>query len=456
MGEQHGDKPSRSGARARAATILDVARRAGVSTATVSRALATPERVAESTRTSVFSAIREIGYTPNATARSLRARSTKMVLALLNGIGNSFYTAILNAVEETLFEADYVMLIGDTHGEPGRESHYDRLVRSGQVDGVLLFSGRLPHSGFAELGGGVPITLICNDIPEIDLPVVEIANRDAARTVVAYLIAAGHRRIAHIAGPQANIEAGERVLGYREALAAAGLPIDEGLIWAGDFRSQSGAEAARRFLAADPRPTAVFAANDESAIGFIKAVRDAGLAVPRDVSVVGFDDIGYAGLFDPGLTTMHQPRAELGRIAAEILVRRMGGDSNPAPRRTRLPCTLMVRDSVAPVRGHHRCAAACRGTQRPRGGSQEYDGAPRAFRPRRRILSLRGPVIVCGCRSAAEPAPTASRHRSATATDRSCGPRTRRMPPGNRPSASPGGRRRETGPRSSGCADRRC
>ena len=144
----------------RSVTITDVARRAGVSTATVSRALGKPDHVAEETRAAVFSAIQETGYIPNATARSLRARSTKMVLALLNGIGDSFFTAILNAVEEALFEAGYGMVMGDTRGDTARESHYDRLVRSGQVDGVLLFSGRLPDASFVDLDTSVPLTLV--------------------------------------------------------------------------------------------------------------------------------------------------------------------------------------------------------------------------------------------------------------------------------------------------------
>jgi LacI family repressor for deo operon, udp, cdd, tsx, nupC, and nupG len=347
-GRDTASPPTRGGRRF--VTITDVARRAGVSTATVSRTLAMPNRVAEKTRTAVFSAIHETGYIPNATARSLRARSTKMVLALLNGIGDSFFTAILNAVEEALFEAGYGVVMGDTRGDSAREGHYDRLVRSGQVDGVLLFSGRMPAPRFADLDASVPLTLICNDIPGMSVPFVESANRDAARTMVDYLIGVGHRRIGHITGPMRGPEADDRLAGYRDALEAAGIAFDRRLVWQGSYEAESGAAAATlHFLPLAERPTAVFAANDESAIGFIKAVRDAGLSVPEDVSVAGFDDIGYAALFDPGLTTMRQPRAELGRVAAEILVRRMTGKANPPPPRiTRLPCTLVVRESVAP------------------------------------------------------------------------------------------------------------
>ena len=333
----------------RSVTITDVAQRAGVSTATVSRALAMPDVVAKSTRAAVQAAILETGYTPNAMARSLRARSTKMVLALLNGIGDSFFTEILNSVEEALFDAGYGVVMGDTRGERARESHYERMVRSGQVDGVLLFSGRLPTRRFGELDSMVPLTLVCNDIPELSVPFVESANHDAARTLTEYLISVGHRRIAHITGPRRGSEAANRLGGYREALSQASIAFDPALVWQGEYRSESGAAAAKQhFLPMIDRPTAVFAANDESAIGFIKAVRDAGMSVPRDVSVAGFDDIGYAALFDPGLTTMHQPRAELGTVAAQMLVQRMTG--GPPPERiSRLPCSLIVRESVAPL-----------------------------------------------------------------------------------------------------------
>ena len=338
----------------RSVTIRDVALRAGVSTATVSRALASPGQVAEATRTQVFSAIAETGFTPNAAARSLRARSTKMILALLPGIGNSFYTPILNAVEDVLSAAGYGMIMGDTRRDRTREAHYDSLVRAGQVDGVMLLTGRLPRPDFADLDATIPITLICNDIPGEHLPVIEIANRDAARAMVDYLIEAGHRRIAHATGPLDNVEAQDRLAGYRDALRQAELPADEGIVWEGGFAFAHGVSVAARFLATPERPTAIFAANDEMAMGIIKTVKDAGLHVPRDVSVAGFDDIEFASYFDPALTTVRQPRAELGRLAAESLVARIGGIGNKMQLRTRLPCSLVIRDSVGP------CAASPR------------------------------------------------------------------------------------------------
>ena len=332
-------------------TIRDVARRANVSTATVSRALANPDRVAEATRAAVFRAISETGFTPNASARSLRARSTKMVLALLPGIGNSFYTPILNAVEEVLSLAGYGMIMGDTRMDHVREAHYDALVRAGQVDGVMLLTGRLPHPDFAALDATVPITLICNDIPgRHSLPVIEIENQESAHSVVDYLLSLGHRRIGHAIGPLDNVEAEYRLNGYRAGLAANGLPIDETIIWPGAFNFDAGVAVAQKFLAHPDPPTAMFTANDEMALGFIRVIKDAGLRVPEDVSVVGFDDIEYARYFDPALTTMHQPRAELGRLAAETIVARMSGSERVVPLRTRLPCKLVVRDSARALR----------------------------------------------------------------------------------------------------------
>lgn len=344
---RNNDLPTKKAQRRQATTILDVARQAGVSTATVSRALSRPERVAEATRQRVLAAVAEAGYTPNATARNLRVQSTKMVLCILPGLGHSFWNLIIDAVEEVLTQAKYGVLFGDTRNDPVREAHYDYIVRTGMVDGVLLFNGRLPGADFARLDPDVPITLISNDIPESGLPVIEVANRDAARAMTTHLIELGHRRIAHITGPEGNVETGERLRGYCDALIAAGLPVDGSLIWPGEFSLKAGVRAGGRFLAeTGNRPTAVFAASDEMAIGFIRATKEAGVSVPDDVSVAGFDGIEYSGVYDPTLTTVVQPRAEMGRLAAETLVKRMAGVSIET-RRVRLPCSLAFRDSVS-------------------------------------------------------------------------------------------------------------
>lgn len=335
-----------------AATITDVARRAGVSTATVSRTLAAPDRVASDTRAKVMAAVAATGYTPNITARNLRARSTRIVLALVPGMSNTFFNPILNAVEDTLSAAGYGLIIGDTQGSVAKEAHYTRLIRAGQVDGVILFTGHLPRDeDYTVAAAHVPIALVCNEIPGNSFfSVFDVANRQAAQMAVEYLVAAGHRRIAHIGGSPENIEARERMQGYADALSAAGLSSDPDLVWGDSFRFEAGVDAAHRYLAAAAPPTAVFAAADDAAIGFIRTVRDAGIRTPDDVSVVGFDDIEYANVIEPPLTTMHQPRADLGRSAATDLLLRMAPNApDLPPTRMRLPCKLVIRDSVRAI-----------------------------------------------------------------------------------------------------------
>jgi LacI family repressor for deo operon, udp, cdd, tsx, nupC, and nupG len=333
----------------RGITIFDVARKAGVSTATVSRALAFPDRVAEETRAAVFAAIAEVGYTPNASARNLRAKRSRMVLALVPGMDNAFFTPILNAIEDQLSDAGYGLIMGDTRNDARKEFHYARIIRAGQVDGVVLLIGHLPKSESDHaIEGLLPISIVLNEIKGANLPLFDVANRKAARTMVNFLISQGHRRIAHIRGPEGHIEANERVKGYGDALKAAGIPVEPELIWPGDFFPGSGKGSLQRFFAMSNRPTAVFASNDQSAIGFIKSLKDAGLSVPNDVSVAGFDDIGFLELFIPGLTTMRQPLADLGRLAALDLLNRIenSGKSLPAAR-VRLECELVIRESVA-------------------------------------------------------------------------------------------------------------
>ncbi|MBN9017354.1 MAG: LacI family DNA-binding transcriptional regulator [Rhizobiales bacterium] len=341
----------RSAQKAGAVTIQDVARRAGVSTATVSRAIALPDRVTEATREAVFSAIRETGYTPNAAARSLRAKSTRMVLVLLPGIGNSFFTPVLNALEEVFSEAGYGVLIGYARNSPRRETHYARVIRAGQVDGVLVVTGNIPRDeAFVQIPGSVPISLMFSEVPGTDeFSVFDVDNRAAAAAMVRHLIAQGHRRIAHIAGADASLEARERSAGYCDALREAGLPVDPALLWRGatNYDFGSGERAAPRFFALADKPTAVFAAADEMAFGFMRALKNQGLDIPGDVSVAGFDDTEYAVHYDPALTTMRQPRTELGTLAARDLLRRMTGkDGDVAISHVRLKCDLVVRESV--------------------------------------------------------------------------------------------------------------
>jgi LacI family transcriptional regulator, repressor for deo operon, udp, cdd, tsx, nupC, and nupG len=334
-------------------TIIDVAKRAGVSTATVSRALAKPEVVSPQARARVQEAIEEIGFTPNFAARNLRARRTMTVLVVVPNIANPFFAQILRGIDDALVAAGYGMIIGNLDNLAEREARYVDIVFAGQVDGVLLMSGRIPSAqGRLMTEAGVPMATICVRIAGTRLPHVVVNDRTAARAVVEHLFGLGHRRFGFISGPAGNINSEDRLLGFREALAAARLDPDRATYWAGDFMLGSGVRAAEQFLAARRRPTAVFAASDHMAISFMKTVRAAGVRVPDDVSVVGFDGIEFADFVEPTLTTVRQPRYELGRTGARVLLEAMRSEPTP-PGIVELEAPLIVRDSTAPPSPRH-------------------------------------------------------------------------------------------------------
>jgi LacI family repressor for deo operon, udp, cdd, tsx, nupC, and nupG len=331
--------------------IAEVAELAGVSTATVSRALSAPDKLRPDTLARVTEAVRRTGYTPNLAARTLRARRTMVVLVVVPDIANPFFSDVLRGIDEELSRHGYGVLIGNLANARAREPQLADLALAGQVDGVLLLNGRIPAGGRRALAAGdIPMVAICEAIPGARLPQVEVQNREAARQAVAHLVALGHRRIAYLAGPPDNILEHERRGGFCEGLAAAGLEAPAAAFYPGDFTFAAGVAAARRFLAARPRPTALFAANDEMAIGFVKTVRSGGLAVPDDVSVVGFDGIEFADFVEPTLTTFRQPRRALGAQGAALLVAAMRGEAiAPEHAHQRLAVPLLARGSTGPA-----------------------------------------------------------------------------------------------------------
>jgi LacI family transcriptional regulator, repressor for deo operon, udp, cdd, tsx, nupC, and nupG len=334
----------------RPVTIIDVAKRAGVSTATVSRALAKPEVVSPEARARVLAAISKTGFTPNFAARNLRARRTMTVLVVVPNIANPFFAQILRGIDDALVAFGYGIVIGNLDNLIEREARYVDLVFAGQVDGVLSMSSRVPAGdGRLMTDAGLPMATICVAIPGSGLPHILVDDRAASVAVVEHLAGLGHRRFGFIAGPAQNINSIDRRRGFRDGLAGAGLDPDQAVYWPGNFMFDSGIAAAQDFLARTDRPTAIYAASDHIAIAFMKTVRAAGVAVPRDVSVVGFDGIEFADFVEPTLTTVRQPRYELGRTGANVLLQAMRGEGAPAGR-IELPAPLLIRDSTAPPR----------------------------------------------------------------------------------------------------------
>lgn len=330
-------------------TIDEVARLAGVSIATVSRCLHTPDIVAAKTRDRVLGAVRQTGYTLNAAAQSLRQRRSNAVLVVVPDIGNTYFSAFLGGIEAEASAAGLTMLIGDTGRIKAREDAYVRYLLNGRADGALLLAD--PQSDWFDIPtrsaqSTAPIVTLSEVGPGGGPVTVSIDNEAAAQAAVTHLIAQGHRRIAHVCGPESNILTAQRLTGYRRALTEAGLTPDPQLEFPGDFGLAGGRAAFDHFQALSGRPTALFFANDEMAMGFLSTAHAAGVRVPRDVSIVGFDDIHFAQSCIPALTTIRQPRAEMGATAMRLLLSILAGE---APASVRLPFEPVIRDSTAPV-----------------------------------------------------------------------------------------------------------
>jgi DNA-binding LacI/PurR family transcriptional regulator len=341
--------PEQRGPRRRRPTIYDVARLAGVSTATVSRALNGTAPIADATRAAIDDAIEQLGYRPNPIARSLVTRSTQTIALLLPDITNPFYAELVSGIQQLMLEGDQSMVLCTTNGDPEQEARYLRLLRAKHVDGALVDGlGLAPERIAAFVEDGFPIVCLDRDVDFPTIPLVQVDNRLGARLATDYLISLGHTRIAHITGAEAQIS-DAREAGYREALHGAGIEPDPSLVAPGDFTEAGGHAAMRVLLESGARFTAIFCANDLSAMGALNSVLSSGRKVPLDLSIVGFDDVRLAPYTSPPLTTIHQPAAEMARHATELLLDLIGGKQPTEMRRLFAP-TLVVRGSTGPPR----------------------------------------------------------------------------------------------------------
>lgn len=331
-------------------TIQDVARRAKVSAATVSRALSSPERVSETTRERVSDAVRLTGYTINEAARSLRRRASRTILVAFPNIGNPYYSTILDSVVHEAASRGFGVLVANRLGEDPTQWLRDYFL-SNRADGMVLLDASLDVDQLHEMRtrqGKLPLVVACDEVLDARLHSVMSDNRAAAARATQHLIDLGHHRIGHIHSPARNNTVSERLLGYKQALSEAQLAIRPGWIIDGDFSLESGVAAAKTYLKLDDKPTAMFAANDEIAIGFISALRGVGIQCPRDISVIGFDDISVSRCVIPALTTMRQQRDEIGRLATKSLLDILEGmHSDADPIHIELKSPLIVRDSTA-------------------------------------------------------------------------------------------------------------
>jgi LacI family transcriptional regulator len=332
-------------------TIREIADLAGVSIATVSRVLNGRDDVADETREAVRRVIREHGYTANRSARSLSAGRTGLVGVLVPLVFPAYFSGILAGAAEALYERNFRLVLSPTQHQHAREvSLLDRLMH-GDTDGALIV---LPEESSDELeralDDGYPFVVVDPLMPlDERIPSVSAAHMSGADQAMRHLLSLGHRRIAAITGPSGWVATEDRRRGYRAALAAAGILPARALEVEADFEITDGERAAATLLDLREPPTAIFAFNDNIAIGAMRAARERGFRIPEDLSIVGFDDIEHATIVSPTLTTVRQPLAEMGRTAVSLLVRLLERQRFETMH-IELATRLVVRDSTAPPR----------------------------------------------------------------------------------------------------------
>lgn len=335
------------------ATIRDVAREAEVSIATVSRVLNESGPVRQATRERVLAAATRLRYSPSSAARSLITRQTKTLGVLLPDLYGEFFSELIRGIDRAAREAGYHILVSTSHNERAEVEAALQAMR-GRVDGLIVM---VPERGVDELAATLarPLPTVLLNQRTVDGGPhnrIVVDNEGGARAVVGYLVDAGHRRIALIGGPSANSDAEARRRGYRAALESAGLPLRAELEVASDFTEAGGYAAAQRLLALPERPSAVFAANDAMAIGALNALMEAGLAIPRDISLAGFDDIPMARYLHPALTSVRVPIQELGYQATTRLLQLLAHGMDESAWDVVLPTELVVRASSGAPRAH--------------------------------------------------------------------------------------------------------
>ncbi len=332
-------------------TIRDVAERAGVSTATVSHILNGTRHVSDKLKERVRQAMVELNYKPNALARSLRQKKTCTLGIIVPDSANPYFAEVARGVEDACFDQGYNVILCNSDTDLEKEALYIKVLVEKQVDGICLVaasSQTIEKYLDAAPQLQIPMVLIDRENPNIVADSVVVENTAGGIKAVEHLLSLGHQRIGCITGPPDLMNSQKRSDGYRQAIQQAGLPLDKSLVVEGDFRYEGGYDATKHLLSLTNPPTAVFACNDLMAVGAISAVVSLGLSVPEDVSIVGFDDIHLAVFANPSLTTVVQPKHEMGVMAAQILLQRIKEPDMP-PNRHLLKTYLLARDSTTDV-----------------------------------------------------------------------------------------------------------
>ena len=332
---------------ATAVTMADVARVAGVSKATVSRVINSHVQVDPLLAEAVRRTVRELNYRPSRVARSLRTRQSRVWALIISDVRNSFFTDMVKGVEEIAYEAGYSLVLCNAEEDPAKEASYLELAIAENVAGVILTPEGTATNIAPLIDLGIPVVLADRTLAQPDVDSVAVNNVVGARAAVGHLVSGGYERIACITGPLSKTTGSERYDGYREALEVAGIPVDKALVRIADFKEAGGHRAMEELLKLGEPPDAVFVANNVMTIGALRAISKAGLEIPDDIAVIGFDDMSWASLLRPPLTTVAQPTYDLGVETGRLLVSRLAGYTGAA-RTVLLSPSLVVRASSAP------------------------------------------------------------------------------------------------------------
>lgn len=331
-------------------TIREVAKRAGVSIATVSRVLNNDKRVKEDTYDRVRSIIDKYDYQPNMLGRNLRRTETKMILVITPSVSYPFHARVMEGIEETAVNNSYNIILCNTKLDSIKEEYYLDLLKTKRADGVIIMSPVLSLDKLHKIAENYAI-IQCSEYEEhADISLVTIDNYAAAYEAVNYLLSLGHKRIAMIGYRLKYMHAVNREQGYVNALADAGICVDPALVHHVDFdsayNSERIGEVVKAFLSLEERPTAIFALSDMLAYCVMHAITQCGLKVPDDISVMGFDDISFSSLISPGLSTISHPKFTMGSAATTLLIQQINGEIDK-PQKVFLDYKMVIRDSTA-------------------------------------------------------------------------------------------------------------
>ncbi|WP_294223628.1 LacI family DNA-binding transcriptional regulator [uncultured Shimia sp.] len=332
--------------------VIDVARLSGVSTATVSRVLNDPEVVSEATRKAVLAAVKQTGYRVNRAARSLRTNTSRTILALVPNLSNPFFSNILSGLERELNAADYSLLVTDSGEVELTADHIQRYVSAGQADGLIILDGAVELQQLELVQSAtptVPIVFACEWVEGFSGASVRADNKGGIRMLVDHLWDQGHRKFGHVSGPVTNVLSHHRQRAFEHHVVSLGGELRPEWVLPGDFSIAAGKEVAAQVIGMKEAPTAWICASDQIAFGLIAGLKKAGVRVPTDVSVTGFDNIEMTEVFDPPLTTIHQHRNKMGNEAARRLLMQLRDNGAEINTPTVMPVYLVDRQSTGPV-----------------------------------------------------------------------------------------------------------